>query len=109
MATAQPIATGDGFSTSFPFVRKLGGFTEPIGWVLAVQNIYLNGVAQTAGWTLSAPNTLVFGLPPAAGIAISADFTFAFLCRFLDDQNDFENIMTGLWQVQSLKFTSVKP
>ena len=44
----------------------------------------------------------------AAGTAIAADFSYAFVCRFLDDQEDFENIMKGLWKMQSLKFRSVR-
>ncbi|VTZ23245.1 conserved hypothetical protein [Methylocella tundrae] len=105
----QAIAVGDGVTTAFPFVRTLGGFTEPVGWVLSVQNVYLDGARQTGGWTLSTPNNLTFVAPPAGNVLISADFIFAFECRFLDDQNDFENYMAGLWQVQSLKFRSVKP
>jgi hypothetical protein len=46
-------------------------------------------------------------LPPAT--AITATFTCAFNCRFLDDQEDFENFMNGLWRVQTLKFRMVKP
>jgi GTA TIM-barrel-like domain/Conserved hypothetical protein 2217 (DUF2460) len=40
---------------------------------------------------------------------VSADCAYAFKCRFLDDQEDFEQFMSNLWQVQSLKFRSVKP
>ena len=108
-ATAQAVATGDGTTSAFPFLRTFGGFTEPVGWVLSVQHIYLNGVDQLSGWSLTAPNILTFATAPGSTVIITADFTFAYQCRFLDDQNDFENFMTGLWQVQSLKFRSVKP
>jgi hypothetical protein len=47
--------------------------------------------------------------PPSISTSIAADFTYAFNCRFLDDQEDFEQFINGLWQVQSLKFRSVKP
>jgi uncharacterized protein (TIGR02217 family) len=107
--SGQGIATGDGATTSFTFLRALGGFVEPVSWVTGVSNIYVNSVAQTSGWTLSQPNTLTFASAPASGAAISADFFYAFQCRFLDDQEDFENFMNGLWQMQSLKFRSVKP
>lgn len=40
---------------------------------------------------------------------ITVDFDYAFLCRFLDDQNDFEEFMNGLWKIERLKFRSVKP
>ncbi|MGH6846768.1 MAG: baseplate megatron protein TIM-barrel domain-containing protein [Methylocella sp.] len=108
-ATGQAIATGDGSTTVFTFVRTLGGATEPVSWVTIVQNVYLNGVNQPSGWTLTTPNTLTFTTPPGNLVAITASFSYAFNCRFLDDQEDFENIMNGLWQLQSLKFRSVKP
>ncbi len=107
---AQAIAIGDGSTLAFQFVRTLGGFAEPVGWVLSVANVYLNGSVQaTSGWSLTAPNILTFVTAPAPAAVITADFTFAFNCRFIDDQNDFENFMSGLWKVQSLKFRSVKP
>jgi len=107
--SGQIIATGDGATTAFTFMRTLGGSTEPVSWVTAVSDIYLNGVVETSGWTLTTPNTLTFTTPPGVGVAIAGDFAFAFQCRFLDDQSDFENFTSGLWQVQSLKFRSVKP
>ncbi|MDR3407080.1 MAG: DUF2460 domain-containing protein [Methylovirgula sp.] len=109
MAAGQVIAAGDGMTISFTFLRALGGLIEPVSWVSTVANVYLNGIAQSSGWALSQPNTLTFAAAPASGTVISADFTYAFQCRFLDDQEDFENFMSGLWQVQSLKFRSVKP
>ncbi len=69
--------------------------------------------ANTTGWSITQPNgfnnTLTFNAAPANGAVITADFSYAFVCRFLDDQEDFENFMNGLWQVQALKFRSVKP
>lgn len=43
-----------------------------------------------------------------SGMIISADCNYGFNCRFLDDQEDFEEFMSGLWKVESLKFRSVK-
>jgi uncharacterized protein (TIGR02217 family) len=107
--SGQAIAVGDGTTTTFTFERTLGGATEPVSWVTSVANVYVNGTAAASGWSLTQPNTLTFTSAPASGAAITADFSYAFVCRFLDDQEDFENIMSGLWQVQSLKFRSVKP
>ena len=67
----QGIATGNGATTSFTFIRALGGFVEPVSWVTSVSNVYLNGVAQTSGWSLSQPNTLTFAAAPASGKVIS--------------------------------------
>ncbi len=106
---AQVVGTGDGATIAFTLVRTLGGFTDPVGWVNTLSNVYLNGVSQASGFSLTPPNTLVFVTAPGSGALISADFSYAFQCRFLDDQNDFENFTSGLWTVQSLTFRSVKP
>ena len=108
-ASAQAFATGDGATTSFTLARSLGGFLEPVGWVTALSNVYLNGTSQSSGFSLTTPNTLVFTSPPGAGVVVSADFTYAFNCRFLDDQMDFEEFMANLWRLASMKFRSVKP
>jgi hypothetical protein len=106
--TAQALATGDGSTEIFAFVRSLGGFTEPVGCVTSVSNIYLNGVAQASGWSLTTPNSLVFTSAPSSGVAITASFAFMFECRFDDDTLDFEEFIQNLWKLESLKFKSVR-
>ncbi len=107
----QAFATGDGLTTSFTFMRSLGGFLEPVGWMAGITNVYLNGVAQAfpTAWNFAEPNTLTFATAPGSGVIVSADFSYAFNCRFLDDQMDFEEFMSNLWKVASMKFRSVKP
>jgi hypothetical protein len=108
--TGQAFATGDGSTTSFTMMRSLGGFLEPVGWVTAIANVYLNGVVQSSsGYSLTPPNTVAFTSAPASGATVSADFSYAFNCRFLDDQMDFEEFMASLWRLESMKFRSVKP
>jgi hypothetical protein len=221
--TGQAFATGNGSTSAFTIERSLGGFLEPVGWVTALNNVYLNSNAipaagfsapaapslsqssggslgattiytkityltaagetlpsseaslavsashllnvaspsapspasatgwnvyaastsgaeklqnntpiaigtgwveptsglvtgtasppssNTTGWTLTTPNTLTFGGNVANGVIVSADFTYAFNCRFLDDQLDFEEFMSNLWKLDDMKFRSVKP
>jgi hypothetical protein len=110
VVAGQAFATGDGATTSFTMMRALGGFLEPVGWVTAISNVYLNGTPQSSGgYSLTAPNTLVFTAAPGGGAVVSADFSYAFNCRFLDDQMDFEEFMANLWKLDSMKFRSVKP
>src|SRR5580700_3781411 len=107
-ATGQGIGVGDGTTTAFTFVRALGGFAEPVGWVTAVAHVYLNGTPQSGGsYSLTTPNTLTFTTPPGAGVVVSADFAYAFQCRFIDDQMEFEEFMSNLWKLESMKFRSV--
>jgi hypothetical protein len=105
----QVIASGDGSTEIFTLQRTIGGYTEPVSWVTAISSVSLAGIVQTSGWSLTQPNSLTFTNAPASGSVITADFSYGFVCRFLDDQNDFENFMAGLWKLDSLKFRSVKP
>jgi hypothetical protein len=107
-AHGQVFGTGDGATTSFTLQRTLGGFTEPVSYATQLTAAYVNGIVQ-AGCALVAPNVVTFPIAPAIGATLSADFTYAFLCRFLDDQQDFENVMSGLWTLESLKFRSIRP
>lgn len=100
-------ATGDGTNKIFALQRTLGGVTEPVSWITGTPVVLDNGAAAGA-FTVSG-NTIVFTTAPLAGHTIAATCTFAFNCRFLDDQADFENFMNNLWMVSSLKFRSVKP
>ncbi len=103
--TAYPGTAGEGLSFSsfmYSFANTSAAFFPTI---TAGPYATLTG----PNWTVAQPNTLAFSAAPVANAAISWDGTQAFNCRFLDDQEDFEEILNGLWQIQSLKFRSVKP
>jgi hypothetical protein len=103
--------TADGINTVFTLNRTFGVSpyleTEPVSWITGTPVVNDNG-SHAGSFTVNG-NTILFTSPPAAGHSITATCTYAFNCRFLDDQEDFEEFMNGLWQVQSLKFRSVKP
>ena len=107
-ASAQVFATGDGTTTDFTLQRSLGGFVEPISYAVQLNGASVNGIV-VGGCSLVVPNGVRYPTAPPAGAILSATFTYAFLCRFLDDQQDFENVMAGLWTVSSLKFRSIRP
>ena len=93
--TGQVFAIGDGTTTAFTMERSLGGFLEPVGWMTTVANVYLNGVAQSGGLWADDPEYVDFHDCAGIGVTISADFSYAFNCRFLDDQMDFEEFMAN--------------
>jgi hypothetical protein len=103
----QNIATGDGATTLFTLGRAIGSGFDSDFLVTALTNVEVNG-SPASGWTLIAPNLLSFASAPASGAAIAAAFSFAFVCRFLEDGADFENFMENLWATKSLKFRSVR-
>ncbi len=106
-ATAQTIATGDGATTNFVLGRAIGGYYEPVSYVTTIASVTVADVATTA-YTLTAPNIIVFAAAPANGAPISATFSYGFQCRFLNDDAEFENFMSGLWKIASLKFRQVR-
>ena len=63
----------------------------------------INGGAASNS-SLDAPNIVVFTAPPPSGASIAASFTYAFVCRFLEDSLGFENFMQNLWAANSVKF-----
>jgi hypothetical protein len=74
-----------------------------------VTGVAVGGSALGGGaYSLTTPNNLVLASAPALGAAITATFTYAFLCRFDGDDMDFEQFMSNLWQVQSVKFRSLR-
>ena len=108
-AIGAPIGTGDGTTKQFRFSRIYGGAVEPVSWVTGTPTVYLDGVAQSgAAWTLAAPNVCGFVTAPTAGAVVTADCSYAFLCRFLDDNPDFEQMMSNIWELKSLKFRQVR-
>ena len=104
----QGFGFGDGSTKTFTMARTLGGFIEPVGWVTALINVKVNGTLVSSGVSLATPNSLVFTTAPASGAIVTASFSYAFLCRFLDDSEDFEQFMQNLWAIKSVKFRSVR-
>jgi uncharacterized protein (TIGR02217 family) len=110
-AQGQAIGTGDGMMTVFPLVASIGAYAGPVNGTSAVGAVYLNGVAQASGWTVSAgyAPAITFATAPSAGVAITADFGILWLCRFAEDVEDFEEFMAMLFELQTLRLTTVRP
>jgi hypothetical protein len=107
--TSQLIATGDGTTTAFTFVRPWGSLiVEPVGWVLSVSSVTVGGVPQNTGWSLITPNSLSFLIAPASAAPIVASFTYASLCRFSEDSLTLKEFMKNLHMIESLKIRSVR-
>ena len=106
-ATSQSFGTGDGVTTTFQLVRSLGGFVEPVFFPNAITNVNINGT-PTAAYTLSAIGQVIFNSAPAAAAALTWNGTFYWPCRFDDDVTGFENMMSKLWELKALKFSTEK-
>ncbi|TXH54078.1 MAG: hypothetical protein E6Q97_11675 [Desulfurellales bacterium] len=102
------LGEADGTTRDFVFKRMMESYNEPVGWVLNVSTVYVDGVAvDPSTWTVVAPNVLRFTTAPRIGV-VSADFNFAYLCRFTDDELDESQFMSDLWSVNNVKFQTVR-
>ena len=109
VVASQVIGVGDGVTTSFPLVRDLGGWVEPIGQAANQPTVTVGG-APSSAWGLTLPNVITFAAAPLLGQQIQvSNLEFYFVCRFLDDVHEYENWSSNLWLLKSCKFTSVKP
>jgi hypothetical protein len=109
--TMQAIGTGDGTTTTFTIVRTWGyggvTFTEPVGLPNVITAVYLNGSELTSPFWSTDRNKIIFNTAPAAGVAITMTFSYYYVCRFVEDEQDFEEFSRGRWTLPSLKFQSV--
>lgn len=107
--TGGTLGTGDGTTTNFPLLRKVGGYSEQIQAANAVTNVYVGGVAQAgSGWAVVNGNEISFQTAPSAGEVVGADFTYYFVCRFLDDLHDYEEFLYQVHRLQSCKLRTVR-
>lgn len=64
-------------------------------------------LVDPADYTYTAPNVIAFDTAPADGAIATASFQYYFVCRFKDDQIEFNKFMDKLWELQELNFRSV--
>lgn len=107
-ATNQAFGTGDGVTTTFQLVRKLGGFVEPVFFPDQPITTVSVGGTPTSAYTVSDTGSIVFNTAPAADAALTWTGTFKWLCRFDDDAWEFENFAVKLFEMKSLKFSTEK-
>jgi hypothetical protein len=75
--------------------------------------VMVNGIVVPSSRYYVNRNTLYFVdakgffYPPAAGLAVTMTFSYYYLCRFIEDEQDFEEFGKNRWTVPSLKFRAV--
>ena len=103
--TAQGFGTGDGVTTAFQLCRSFGGNVEPVMSLNGAPSIYIGGVLKTAGTGYTVSNGMVtFTSAPAAAATLTWTGAYYYRCRFLADEQEFENFMYQLWAVKKLEF-----
>lgn len=70
-------------------------------------DIVVNGTpVAPADYVVTEPNEIVFDTAPVTG-AIGISCKYFFVCRFKEDEADFEEFMADLWSLQTLAFQSI--
>ena len=106
--TNQVFATADASTLTFPLVRSLGAFLEPVGGVdTASAIIYVNGT-PTAVTFSSDWSKVTFASLPTLGATLSWSGIFYMRCRFTKDALPFKTIARGLFST-SCEFESFQP
>ncbi len=113
----QLIGIGDDATTDFILIRTIQGsgisFTEAVGGVNLNHSVvvYLDGVAvDPLDWEISSDlTTLEFAAAPAFGALVTITFYYYYRCRFVSEQEEFEEFFANRWLVNSLRFRSISP
>lgn len=108
--TDQSFGTGNGSTTQFALVRTLGGFIEPVFSPVGAPTIKKNGVtlATPADYSIGTAGLVTFTVAPAAAAALTWTGTYNWVVRFDDDNVDFSKFASGFYDLQGVKFTSLK-
>jgi len=114
---SQVLGIGDGKTYEFAFVRTWGtgalATTAPVGMVNNLISVTVSGVTVPSTQYYFSRNMLYFigadgrAYPPANGAEVAATFSYYYLCRFVEDEQDFEEFAKNRWTVPSLKFRAV--
>lgn len=107
----QSIGAGDGVKTAFTIVRVWGlgsaAVVAPIGMINQIFLVQVNGITVPPSGYSVGRNTIYFNVPPGAGLVITLTFSYYYLCRFVEDEQDFEEFGKNRWTVPTLKFRAV--
>ncbi len=105
------LGTGNGSNRVFILARATGpSYFEAVGQLNTLTNVRWNGMVQSpATYAYSAPNVITFNTAPGNGVVVTATFTFWYVCRFLDELQQYDQFMFNLFSLRSCKFKSVVP
>jgi hypothetical protein len=115
--TDQTIGVGDGLTYIFPIYRTWGQGGQAtlalIGNIREVFNVKVNGVTiPTAKYKVSRNKLYFLGpngqqFPPAVDAVVTMTMSYYYICRFVEDEQDFEEFGKNRWTLTSLKFRAV--
>lgn len=112
--TNQTFGVGDGVHTSFRLARTYGNYTEPVFGIASAPIIYstINGTTTTltvnTDYTWNKKALITFTTAPANGAVLSWSGTWYYRCHFKNDDEEFQQIFYGGWDLEELELESMK-
>lgn len=110
--TNQPFGTGDGSTRQFQLLRSYSYAgqenTEPVYAVRGTPILYLNGVKTTA-FTMGSYGNITMNVAPPENAILTWTGEYYFLCRFDQDDIDPSQMVSDIWSLDGVTFTSVRP
>lgn len=115
---SQQVGVGDGVTKDFPIVETIADATTGLKFSQTIGHLNLNHavkvyfdgieVPSSGNWTTDAATETVleFVSAPSMGVVITMDFFFYYLCRFIADDQEFEQFVKNWWTT-SIKFRSI--
>lgn len=107
-------STSNSVYVAFPQTELALAVGSPTTFNPTLSTLYYGGPSISVGGIYVDPSTysisnglVTFGSAPASG-SIAWSGSFGFLCRFAQDDIDFEEFMQNLWSAKSVKFRSVR-
>jgi len=110
----QTIGVGDGISYVFPVYYSWGIGAQttliPVGQIQSISSVTVGGTPVSGGnYTFNRNkiyfiNSFGYISPPASGAEIVITLNYYYLCRFTEDEQDYEEFGKNRWTVSSLKF-----
>jgi hypothetical protein len=64
-------------------------------------------LVDPADYTITMPNVIAFDTAPPVNSIATASFQYYFVCRFKDDEIEFNKFMNQLWELQEVNFRSL--
>lgn len=114
------IGIGDGTTKTFTLIKSTGSFLEPAGgstgnWgiVPGTNNVIYDNGTPVAIANYSASDgglgaTITFVTAPAAGHVITWTGVYYYLCRFKEDQTDFNQFMNLMYENKGFTIRTVR-
>ena len=107
----QALDAGDGTTTTFTAYRTWGignnATKAPVGLINTVSQVTVNGSVVSPFTYSVGRDSITFDTAPANGATVAMTFTYYYLCRFVEDEQNFEEFAKNRWTVPSLKFQAV--